>query len=305
MSVVVKDKAMSGLVDPGVDIEAVATGFSFTEGPVWHPNGYLLFSDIPNDARWKWSKQDGPIEVLNPANKCNGMALDSELRLLICEHSTSSLIRAHLDINGEEISREVLATHYRGQELNSPNDVVIRSDGGIYFTDPPYGRMKVYGKLRKQEMTLQGVYRIDPKSNELLLVADDFVMPNGICFSPDESILYINDSELCHVRAFDVTGDGLLINGRVLLDGIGTGNSADGIPDGMKCDTHGNIWVTGPRGLWVISPVGKHLGVIEIPEHVGNLAWGGRDWSELYIPSSTSVYRMQTRTSGALCGYMG
>ena len=152
-------------------------------------------------------------------------------------------------------------------------------------------------------MSFQGVYRIDPDTMELRLVADDFAQPNGLCFSPDESVLYINDSEKCHVRAFDVSADGSLTNGRMLIAAVGTGLET-GMPDGMKCDAEGNIWVTGPGGVWVVDAAGTHLGTIQIPEHVGNLAWGGADWDSLYVPSSTSVYRFTTKTSGARCSYM-
>jgi gluconolactonase len=304
MAVIVKSEALLSLVAEDVEVENIATGFSFTEGPVWHPDGYLLFSDMPEDVRRKWSEESGVVEVLRPASKCNGMTLDAELRLIVCEHSTSRVVRAELNADGTEASREVLATHYGGAELNSPNDVVVRADGSIYFTDPPYGRIPVYGEEREQEMSFQGVFRIDPANGELQLLTDDFAMPNGLAFSPDESLLYINDSERCYVRVFDVGADGSIANGRLLLDGIGTGRLADGIPDGMKCDVDGNVWVTGPGGVWVISAQGEHLGVVEIPEHVGNLTFGGAGWDELYVPSSKSVYRVRTRTRGAACSYM-
>ena len=163
------------------------------------------------------------------------------LRLIVCEHWTSHVVRAQLNADGTEASREVIASHYGGQELNSPNDVIVKRDGSIYFSDPTYGRMDVFGNPRDQEMSFQGLYRLDPTDGELQLLADDFAQPNGLCFSPDESILYVNDSERCQIRAFDVGSDGSLANGRMLLEGIGTGKIEDGIPDGMKCDEHGNI----------------------------------------------------------------
>ena len=304
MAVIVENESLLSLVDGDVEVEQLATGFTFTEGPIWHPDGYLLFSDMPMDVRRKWTQESGIVEVMQPANKCNGMTLDADLRLIVCEHWTSHVVRAVLNADGTEASREVIASHYDGQERNSPNDVVGKSDGAIYFSDPPYGRMDVYGNPREQEMSFQGVYRIDPGSGEVQLLLDDFAMPNGLAFSPDESILYINDSERCHVRVFDVSADGSLANGRMLLEGIGTGDIADGIPDGMKCDVEGNVWVTGPHGVWVINPAGEHLGTVEIPEHVGNLNWGGAGWDELYVPSSTSLYRFRTKTSGARSSYM-
>ncbi len=304
MAVIVKNDAVHELVDADVSVETLATGFTFTEGPVWHPDGYLLFSDMPEDVRRKWSQSDGIVEVMKPANKCNGMTLDADLRLIVCEHWTSHVVRVELNADGTESSREVIASSHEGQTLNSPNDVVVKSDGAIYFSDPTYGRMDGFGNPREQELSFQGVYRIDPGSDEVRLLVDDFAQPNGLCFSPDESILYINDSELVHVRAFDVADDGSLANGRMLLEGIGTGNIADGIPDGMKCDAEGNIWVTGPSGVWILAPSGEHLGTVEIPEHVGNLNWGGLGWDALYVPSSTSLYRFATKTSGARCSYM-
>lgn len=304
MALIVKNSAVHALVDSGVTVEKLATGFTFTEGPIWHPDGYLLFSDMPEDVRRKWSDGEGIVEVMRPTNKCNGMALDADLRLIVCEHSTSHVVRAELNADGTEASREVIAWSHDGVALNSPNDVIVKSDGAIYFSDPTYGRMDVFGHPREQEMSHQGVYRIAPDSGNLQLLADDFAQPNGLCFSPDESILYVNDSERVHVRAFDVAADGSLANGRMVLEGIGTGNIADGIPDGMKCDVDGNIWVTGPGGVWVMSPGGEHLGTVEIPEHVGNLNWGGSDWDVLYVTSSTSLYRFATKTSGARCSYM-
>ena len=304
MAVLVENERVRELVDPSVEVEQLATGFKFTEGPIWHPGGYLLFSDMPGDVRRKWSEAEGVVEAMRPSNMCNGMTLDADLRLIVCEHWTSHVIRAELNADGTEATREVIASHYGGQELNSPNDVVVRSDGSIYFSDPTYGRMGGFGNPREQEMSFQGVYRIGPAGAELDLLVEDFAQPNGLCFSPDESILYINDSELCHVRAFDVTAGGLLENGRMLIEGVGTGKLEDGIPDGMKCDADGNVWVTGPRGVWVVDPGGEHLGTVEIPEHVGNLAWGGPGWDSLYVPSSTSVYRFRTKTSGARSSYM-
>ena len=303
MALTVENEAVLELVDIDAEVEKLATGFKFTEGPVWHPSGYLLFSDMPGDMRRSWSEADGIVEVMKPANMCNGMTLDVELRLIVCEHWTSHVVRAELNPDGTEASREVIASHYDGQELNSPNDVVVKSDGAIYFSDPTYGRWEGFGNPREQEMSFQGVYRIDPATMELQLVAEDFAQPNGLCFSPDESVLYVNDSELCHVRAFDVAADGSLANGRILIEAVGTGLET-GIPDGMKCDVAGNVWVTGPGGVWIVDEHGTHLGTVQIPEHVGNLAWGGPEWSSLYVPSSTSVYRFMTKTSGARCSYM-
>jgi len=227
------------------------------------------------------------------------MTLDNDGNLIVCEHVTSSVVREKPDG-----TRETLATHYRGKELNSPNDVIVASDGSIIFTDPTYGRMPGFGLEREQELDFQGVYRIPAGGGELELLVDDFVQPNGLCFSPDESLLYINDTPRAHIRVFDRKPDGTIWNGRMFFENIGSGVIEEGIPDGMKCDEHGNIYVTGPAGVWVISPDAELLGVIAVPENVGNLNWGGNAWSDLYMPSTTSLYRISMKVSGNRLSYM-
>ena len=294
---------MLELIAEDAELERLGTGFTFTEGPLWHPDGYLLFSDMPGDVRRRWDEESGVTEVANPSNKGNGMTWDLDGRLLVCEHVTSSLVRMNPDGTGS--GREALATHYDGRELNSPNDVIVKSDGSIYFTDPTYGRMPGFGLEREQELDFQGVYRLPAGGGELELVVDDFAQPNGLCFTADESLLYINDTDRAHIRVFEVGSDGSLSGGDVLADGIGTGELESGeLVDGMKLDEPGNIWVTGPKGVWVFSPEGEHLGVLEVPENVGNLNWGGPDWNWLFIPASTSVYRVQTKVSGNRLPYM-
>jgi gluconolactonase len=291
------------LIDEDAEVEQLGTGFTFTEGPLWHPDGYLLFSDMPGDVRRRWTESEGVTEVANPSNKGNGMTWDLEGRLLVCEHVTSSLVR--IDPDGTGSGREVLATHYDGKELNSPNDVVVKSDGTIYFTDPTYGRMPGFGIEREQELDIQGVYRIAPGGGGPELVVDDFVQPNGLCFTADEALLYVNDTDRAHIRVFEVHDDGSLANGRVLAEGIGTGDLDSGeLVDGMKLDERGNIWVTGPKGVWVFDPDGEHLGTLEVPENVGNVNWGGPDWNWLFIPACTSMYRVQTKVSGNRLAYM-
>jgi gluconolactonase len=297
-----KSPAIYELVEEGSGVEQVATGFTFTEGPIWHPTGgYLLFSDMPGDKRRRWDPQDGVRVERDPSNKCNGMTYDADLNLLVCEHTTSSLVRERPDG-----TRETLASHYEGRELNSPNDVCVRSDGSIYFSDPWYGRMPVFGEERERELGWQGVFRIPPGGGDPQLVVgkDEFEMPNGLCFSPDESLLYINDTPRAHIRVFDANPDGSLSNGRMWFAGIGSGKIEEGIPDGMKCDERGNIWVTGPGGVWVISAAGEHLGTIEVPENVGNLAWGGDDWHTLFVPSTSSLYTIRTKVGPRREPYM-
>jgi gluconolactonase len=298
-TVEVNDPAMLGLVDPNASVEQVCTGFKFSEGPIWNPKEQCLyFSDMPNDIRRRWSPTGGVVEVRNPSNKCNGMTYDHAGNLYVCEHVTSALVKE--TPAGE---RQILATHWQGKELNSPNDVVVRSDGTIYFTDPTYGRMPVFGLERKQELDFQAVYGV-PRDGALSCEAPDFAQPNGLCFAPDEKILYVNDTTRAHIRAFDVAPDGSLSGSRIFADRIGSADYAEGVVDGMKCDEHGNIYVTGPRGIWVINPDGKPLGVIRMPEIAGNLNWGGREWTDLYCACSTSMYRVRMKVRGNPVAYM-
>src|SRR5215213_5791893 len=297
MAVQVNASAMRELVAEGTELERLGTGFVFTEGPLWSPDGFLLFSDMPGDARRRWDERDGVRELASPSNKGNGMTFDLDGRLIVCEHVTSSVVR--MDPDGTGAGREVLASHYGDQELNAPNDVVVKSDGAIYFTDPTYGRMPGFGLEREQDLDFQGVYRIAPGGRDPQVVARDFAQPNGLCFSVDESQLYINDTDRAHIRVFDVAADGSLENGRVFAEGIGTASLEVGdLVDGMKLDERGNVWVTGPGGVCVFDPDGNHIGTVEVPENVGNINWGGPDWSQLFIPATTSLYRIQCKVSG-------
>jgi len=303
MALQVNAPAFLELVAEDSELEQLGTGFTFTEGPLWNPDGFLLFSDMPGDVRRRWDADSGVTEVANPSNKGNGMTFDLDGRLLVCEHVTSSVVR--MDPDGKGGGREVLATHYEGRELNSPNDVVVKSDGAIYFTDPTYGRMPGFGIERDQDLDFQGVYRIAPGGGDPQLLVDDFDQPNGLCFSTDESLLYINDTTRAHIRVFDVQSDGTIANSRVLADGIGSGSLEIGdLVDGMKLDERGNVWVTGPGGVCVFDADGQHIGTVEVPENVGNINWGGPDWSQLFIPATTSVYRIQCKVSGNRLPYM-
>ncbi len=288
------DARFRELIDMAAPVRAVGGGFTFTEGPVWHPGeGALYFSDMPADVRRRW---DGGVvrEVARPSNKGNGLALDRELNLLVCEHSTSSVVRI-----GPGGRRDVLASRFEGRELNSPNDLCLHSSGAIYFTDPWYGRMPIFGVERPRELGFQGVYRIPlgrgPGDEPQLLVERYlFTQPNGLCFSPDERLLYVNDTEQANIRVFEVAGDGSLRNGRLFASGIREALNP-GVPDGMKCDAEGNVWVTAPGGLWVYGPDGRLLGKVAIPELAANLAWGGSDWRTLFVCATTSVYAVETR----------
>ena len=284
-------REFSELIDLDAPVERLAGGFTFTEGPIWHPRDHhLLFSDMPADVRRRYDERGGVREVMRPSNKCNGMTYDADLSLIICEHATSSLVRER------DGRREILASHFEGKELNSPNDVCVRSDGSIYFSDPWYGRMPVYGVERPRQLGFQGVYRVSPGGGEPQLLVDRnlFEQPNGLCFSPDERQLYVNDTARALIRVFDVKPDGSLGPDRIFASGIRSEVEA-GVPDGMKCDQRGNIWVTAPGGVWVYAPGGELLGKLRVPELVANLAWGGPDFRTLYLTATHSVYAIPTK----------
>ena len=262
----------------------LATGFVFTEGPVWHRDGYLLFSDIPADTIYKWSP-NGKVEIFRkPSGQSNGLTFDSSWRLIACEHFNRRVTRTEKDG-----SITVLADRYLGKRLNSPNDVVVRSDGFIYFTDPPYGV-----KQSERELDFQGLYCISP-DGKLMLVAKDFDRPNGLALSPDEKRLYVDDSARKHVRLFNVMEDGRLTGGDVFAD---MSSNEPGAPDGMKVDVLGNLYVTGPGGLWVFDSNGKLLGKIKLPEIPANCAFGDSDMMTLFLTARTSLYAIRLKVRG-------
>ncbi len=288
------DPAFRRLIDEHAPVRQIGSGFIFTEGPIWHPaEQYLLFSDMPGDTRRRWDRA-GVREVMKPSNKGNGMTYDAELNLLVCEHSTSSVARFRPDG-----TREVLATHFEGKELNSPNDICVKSDGSIWFTDPWYGRMPHYGVERPRQLGWQGVFRIPAGARpgaepELMVDRYTFGQPNGLCFCPDESKLYVNDTEQANIRVYKVGPNGKLTDGRIFASGI-RDSLKPGLPDGMKCDAEGNVWLTAPGGLWVYNPEGKLIGKVSIPEMAANLHWGGADWRTLFVCATTSVYAVETK----------
>jgi gluconolactonase len=265
----------------------VATGFRFTEGPIWvSKKKWLLFSDIPRNTIFKLSANGQVTVFRNPSGNSNGLTLDGEGRLLACEHGNRRVTRMEHDG-----SVKVLADTFERKKLNSPNDVVVKSDGSIYFTDPPYGI-----KPAQQEQLIQGVYRLDPERALLVLIAKDFDRPNGLAFSPDEKTLYIDDSSARrHIRVFDVQPDGRVTNGRLFHD---MDIQEKGSPDGMKVDQLGHLYCTGPGGVWVFDPKGQHLGTIVIPEKPANCAWGDDDFRTLYITARTSVYSIRVNIPG-------
>jgi len=263
------------------EVEKVADGFQFTEGPVWHSDGYLLFSDIPANQIVKWLA--GGREVFRePSGNSNGLTFDPQGRLLACEHGNRRVSRTNKD--GSIVT---LADTYNGKRLNSPNDLCVRSDGTIYFTDPDYGTPR-----GEKDLDFQGVYRIDTEEKLHLEAKEGFRKPNGTALSPDQKILYVDDTEVGVVHAFDVQADGSLKNDRVLIE----------IPprglDGMKVDTKGNLYVTARDGVWVVDSSGNHLGTIEVPETPANCAFGDQDNKTLYITARHTLYRVRLKVPG-------
>jgi sugar lactone lactonase YvrE len=264
--------------------QPVASGLQFTEGPVWHSDGYVLFSDIPASTIYKLVP-GGSIEPWRrPSGHANGLTFDRQGRLIACEHGERRVSRTEADG-----TITALATHYEGKRLNSPNDVVVRSDGSIYFTDPPYGI-----RQEEQELPWNGVYRIAP-DGEVQLLVDDFDRPNGLAFSPDEQTLYIDDTTRRQIRALDVRADGTLTNSRIFAH---MESEMAGGPDGMKVDVEGNIYCTGPGGLWLYRPDGAPIGVVVGPQLPSNLAFGGADRRTLYITARRGVYTLRTQIAG-------
>ena len=287
----IRDPHFETVVGRSVEFEKLATGFLFTEGPLWHADErYLLFSDMPGDHLRRWSEARGVETFRKPCNMSNGLTWDRQGRLLVCEHATSRVTRTEPDGG-----ITVIASHYDGKELNSPNDIVVRSDGGIYFTDPIYGRSDYYGVPRPPQLDYRGVYRAEPEGGMLTLLARDFGQPNGLCFSLDGSTLFVNDTERRHIRAFAVRADGTLADGRVWAETTGEG---EGAPDGMKIDRDGNLYCCGPGGIHVFAPDATCLGVLRRPEYAASFCWGDEDLRSLFITASTSIYRVRVRTPG-------
>ena len=273
------------LVDHQAKLETVATGFGFTEGPMWDPAGFLYVSDETINKIFR-VYPNGKKEELIALGDPDGNTFDPQHRLIDC----ASVLRAIIAVTPDG-KYKILADHYDGKKLNSPNDVIVGPDGALYFTDPTLDL--VAGE--KQEIPFQGVYRLDDKGNVRLLTKD-LTQPNGLAFSPDGKRFYIDDSEKRNIRVYDVASDGTLSNGRMF--GEEPGAKHDGVPDGIKVDKSGNLFVTGPSGIWVWDPQGNHLGTIAMPEQPANLAWGDKDYRTLYITATTSVYRLELKTQG-------
>jgi gluconolactonase len=273
----------------GAAVEAVADGFQFTEGPYWRPeSGMLLFSDIPANTIYQWHPEADSTSVYRrPSGRSNGIvAGPAEGSLLLAQHGWRRVARVTPD--GRETA---LATHYNGQRLNSPNDVALRSDGTVYFTDPPYGV-----EAEARELDIAGVYRLPPGDEEPVLITDEFTRPNGVVLSPDESRLYVNDTRQGLIRAYDVAPSGEVSGGEVfarLED-----PDAEGAPDGMTVDATGRLYSTGPGGLWIFAPGGEQLDRIRLPARATNVTFGGAQGQTLFVTTPSAVYRVPVDATG-------
>ena len=304
--IVRKDPRFDRLVPPGAALEKLAEGYVWAEGPVWNrKEGYLLFSDIPNNSVFQWKPGGGASLFLKPAGYSgtapftgrepgsNGLTYDPQGRLVLCEHGDRRVAR--LEANK---TKTTLADRYEGKRLNSPNDLVYKSNGDLYFTDPPYGLPKTFDDPQR-ELDFTGVYRLD-KNGKLTLLTKELSAPNGIAFAPGEKILYVANSDPKRAiwMAFDVKADGTISNSRVFFDATSWTKGKTGLPDGMKVDKDGNLFATGPGGVHVFAPDGTHLGSIEFDLATANCAWGN-DGSVLYITADKAVYRIRLNTKGA------
>ncbi len=284
-------------------VERLHTGCRWAEGPVWFGDGrYLLWSDIPNDRILKWEEQTGAVSLYRgPSGYANGNTRDRQGRLVTCEHGGRRVTRTEPDG-----SLTVLVDRFEGQRLNSPNDVVVRKDGSIWFTDPPFGILSEYEGHKAEAERPQAIYRIDGASGAVTVVADDVLGPNGLCFSPDESLLYVVESRgqpYRKILAYDVAADGRTISGkRVLIDAAG------GTPDGMRCDVDGNLWCgwgmgsAALDGVLVFAPDGTPIGRIALPERCANVCFGGAKRNRLFMAASQSLYALYVNTQGVAGG---
>jgi len=311
------DPAIDKIIPKGAMLERVADGFKWVEGPVW-TQGSLYFAEIPSDSIRKWTPGSGVSIFLQPSgykgtepyggpeSGSNGMTLDVRGRLTAAGHAQRDVYR--LESLDPKAQITILADSYQGKKLNSPNDVVYRSDGSLYFTDPPYGLRTQKDSDPEKELKVNGVYRIahaleqkpgsQPARDQIQLLVSDLTRPNGIAFSPDEKYLYVNNSEPKKIwMRYRVQADGELTEAKLFYDA--TADTRAGAPDGMKVDAEGNIYSTGPGGVWIFSPEGKALGTILISEKAANVAWAGPDRKTLYITASSSIYRIHLNVAGA------
>ena len=301
MSIVRLDPALDALIPRDTAVEKLAGGFTFIEGPVWRPNGVLWFSDVVGNVVRQWSPDGKVIEILRPGgydgdslpaggfNGPNGSTRSTDGSVVLCQHGNRRIVRIDSKMNITTV-----VDNFEGKKLNAPNDLVYRSDGSLYFTDPPYGLPKGDDDPAK-ELPFNGVFKLS--NGTLQILVKDMTRPNGLAFSPDEKTLYVANSDENHRMwmRFDVNADGTLRNARVFADV--SAEREDGLPDGMKIDALGNIWATGPGGVWVFTPDGKHLGTIKLPEQPANCAWG-EDGKTLFMTAVTGLYRVRTSVAG-------
>ncbi len=299
ITVDVLDERMLEIIDPEPELELYHSGLEFTEGPVWYKEGdCFIFNDIPSSRTFSWSKGAGLRLLFNNGTKSNGMYLGRDGKLLICEHATSSVVSR--DLNGTR--RKVLADYYGDIELNSPNDIVERSDGLVYFTDPIFGRTEKPSSVQRPIPSKhRAVYMYDPASGELSMVADGYTNPNGLCFSEDEKTLYVNDSEEYLIKAYDVLPFGELANERVIA--YVTGGAENHCPDGLKLDSLGNVVCAGQNGgVYWFDKDGKPLGIVHLDQvRVVNFCWGGEDGKTMFLTCAGEIYGLHTKVTG--CKY--
>lgn len=311
------DPAVDQLVSQKAKLEKVATGFNkWTEGPVWTRQGTLLFAEIPANSINQWVPGKGASLFIHPSGYegaepypgpepgSNGMTLDADGRVTIAGHARRNVWR--LESVDPHAQITVLADSYKGKKLNSPNDLVYKSDGSLYFTDPPYGLPTESDNDSLKELDVNGIYRVpgarqqkpgaSPDRDNLQLLVKDLGRPNGLAFSPDEKYMYVAESVKKFWMRYKVQPDGSLTDGSVFIDC--SSDPAKGVPDGLRVDAKGNMWGAGPGGVWIVSPEGKHIGTIVVPEVVGNVEFGGKDRKTLYIAGSTSIYRIKVSVAG-------
>ena len=303
------DPALDRLIAPDAAIEILAEGYDWSEGPVWVKHGgYLLFSDVPQNVVYRWKQGEGAKPYLKPSGYTgseprggemgsNGLTLDSTGHLVLCQHGDRRVARMETPTSDPQPKFATLADRYEGKRFNSPNDLVFKSNGDLYFTDPAYGLEKQFDDP-KRELPYAGVYRRS-RSGEITLLTKEMTRPNGLAFSPDEKLLYVaqSDADAAIWRVFDVKGDGTITNGRILLDVTSMTKTRQGLPDGLKIDTDGNLFATGPGGVLIISPQGKHLGTILTGQATANCAWGD-DGHSLYITADMYLMRVKVKAKG-------
>jgi gluconolactonase len=311
-------KGIEDIVPASPAIQKLATGYTWTEGPIWIHQGYLLFAEIPSNTIYKLIPGHKPTVFMRPSGwneatpykgkepGSNGMTLDSRLRLTVAGHARRNVWR--LETMNPEGKITVLADRFEGKRLNSPNDLVYKRNHDLYFTDPPYGLETQSDEDPKKELKLNGVYRLagagdhppgaPPDNSKLHLIISDITRPNGIAFSPDEKYLYVNNSDVKKKvwLRYKVQADGSVAEPKLIADA--TSDPREGGPDGMKVDQKGNIYSTGPGGIWIFSPELEHIGTLDLPERAGNLAWGDADGKALYIMASSSVYKVRLKVAG-------